>query len=256
MLDLWWASLSQTMQDHTMRFPVAFALGAVLGGFCWLLAAYSAKLWNRRYYLNIGLQVLCGGAALLTLLYTLTFASSESLEQAVQNRLTRWESEAKNDAKWRHEIFCKAWEEVARAGTEPDVRPSPSPRTDPAITTMSLNNPLTKMTVARVYGNEAGHYFALKCPYLATILKPPGNIPDEMLQQDLIEWFTQNPGTNYPAERGLGVLVKVLNTQASSQMDPIVTYTKRFSLGLFLVTQCLVFGLIALLAYRSIKPTR
>ncbi len=254
--ELWWASLTQTMQDQSMRFPIALVIGAVLACLCWILAGFSARLWNRRFYLNIGLQFLCGIAAVLTLMYTLTFISSDSLAAAVENSLVKWETNAKNDREWTHEAFCRSWDEVAAAGTEPDVHKSPSPRTDPSINLLPMNNPQSKKIVARSHAKCASEHFQNNNPYLATILKPPGSIPDEMLESDLIEWFTANPGTSYPLDRGVGVLVRILKTQAKSQMPEIITYTKRLSGGLFLVTQLLVFLLISFLAYRSISPTR
>jgi hypothetical protein len=256
MLEIWWATLSHTMKDQTMRFPIALVLGALLAGVFWLLAAYSARLWNRRFYLNMGLQLLCGLAAILTLLYTLTFASSDSLVSAIDNTLLKWETTAKNDGEWKHEAFCRAWDEVAAAGTEPDVTKSPSPRTDPSINLLSMNNPQSKIIVARSHANSANEQFRAQNPYLSSILKPPGSVPDAMLEADLIEWFTSNPGTSYPLERGVNVLVTILKNQAKSQMSEVITYTKRLSLGLFLVTQLVVFILISFLAYRSISPTR
>jgi hypothetical protein len=256
MLELWKASLSETMRDNSMRFPIAAVLGLILGAICWILAGYSARLWNRRFYLKVGLQILCALASLLTIVYTLTFASSDSLNAAVENQLLRWQNEARNDAEWRTETFAKAWDEIARAGTEPDVKKSPSPRTDPSITILPLNNPLSKIIVARSHANAASEYFQKKRPYLASILKPPGSIPDELLEDDLIKWFTENPGSAYPHERGVDVLVRVLKSEAAAQMEPIITYTKRLSLGLLLVTQLLVFTLISVFAYRSIIPTR
>jgi hypothetical protein len=256
MLELWWASLSQTMQDQSMRFPIALVLGAVLACLCWILAGYSARLWNRQFYLNIALNLLCGFAALLTLVYTLTFASSDSLVAAIDNSLMKWETQAKNNREWRQEAFCRSWDEVAAAGTEPDVTRSPSPRTDPSINLLPMNNPQSNIIVARSHANAANEQFQAENPYLSSILRPPGSVPDEMLEADLIEWFTANPGTSYPLERGIKILVSILNNQAKSQMGEVITYTKRLSLGLFLVTQLAVFILISVLAYRSISPTR
>lgn len=255
MLEIWWLSLSQTMRDQTMRFPMALVIGVLLAGVLWLLAAYSARLWNRRFYLNVGLQVLCGIAAVLTLFFTLTFASSDSLKEAVRQRLDKWEYKAKNDAVWKDEAFKRAYDEVAVSGSETTVKKSPTPRTDPSITTLPMNNPNTKKIVARSHAFSALEYFNQECPYLASVLNAPGSIPDDILNEDLIDWFTKNPGTSYPQERGISVLLKILKNQGEKQIEPVVSYTKRLSLGLFIVTQFVVFALIALLAYRSIRPT-
>lgn len=256
MLEIWWISLSETMRDQTMRFPIAMVLGAVLACLFWILAAYSARLWNRRFYLNIGLQILCGVTAVLTLIYTLTFVSSDSIKSAVREKLTRWESKAKNDAEWQNEAFKRAYDEVARTGSEPTVKKSPTPRTDPSITSLPMTTPQSKMVVARSHAFSALEYFESECPYLSSILKAPGSVPDEILEADLVDWFTKNPGTSYPQERGVSVLLRILTNEAEKQIEPVVRYTKRLSLGLFLVTQLFVLILIAILAYRSIRPTR
>ena len=52
LLELWWASLAATMKDRSLVFPISVVLGAFAGVICWMLAAYSARLWNKRFYLK------------------------------------------------------------------------------------------------------------------------------------------------------------------------------------------------------------
>lgn len=254
LIELWWATLTATMKDSSLAFPISLVLGAIAGIGFWMIAAYSARLWNKRFYLKPGLQVLCGIAAILSVVYALTFASSKNTEEAVRNRLAVWQEKAVNDQSWQDEAFKDAWDAVAKSGLEDGVTLSPSPRTDPNINTLPMSHPATKNTVANAYAHSALNQFKTENPYLASILSPPGDIPGDILKQDILEWFTGHPGQSYPAPRGVQVVVRMLQDLAGKQIEPVAAYTKRLSLALFVITQILVFAAIGWFAYRSNRP--
>jgi hypothetical protein len=254
LLELWWASLAATMKDRSLAFPISVAIGAVAGIVFWILAAYSARLWNKRYYLKPGLQALCAIAAVLSVLCALTFASSNNIAQAVKSRLSVWSESVVMESEWQDEAFKDAWDEVAKAGIEDGVTLSPSPRTDTSINTLPTNNPGTKNIVAKVYAHAALIQFRKQNPYLATVISPPGEIPSEILTQDILAWFTANPGQSYPAPRGVQVVVRMLEDLSGKQVEPVAAYTRRLSLALFIITQAIVFLLIGWFAHRSNRP--
>jgi hypothetical protein len=253
-IELWWACVSSAMKDHTLAFPISLVIGVLAGGLFWWLAAQSAKLWNQRYYLSIGLQSLCGIAALLAVVLAITFTSSRYMEAATKVRLSIWKQETVNDVEWKQEAFCDAWDAVAQAGQEADVRVEPSPRTDPTLQSLSMGNPESKKAVIRTYVASALTKFATDSPYLHGILNPSAEIPEERLNYSLQSWFTDNPGTSFPAEQGVGVVVTMLEDEAKDKVASVAAYTKRLSLALFVISQLLVFGVIAFVANRSNRP--
>ena len=254
LLELWWASLAATMKDRSLAFPISVMLGAFAGVACWMLAAYSARLWNKRFYLKLGLQILCGFAALLSVVYAITFASTKNTAEAVRNRLAVWQEKAIIEQKWQDDAFKDAWDAVANTGLEPGVTLSPSPRTDSSISKLPMSHPTTKNTIANAYAHSALILFNAQNPYLASILSPPGEIPGDILKQDILVWFSAHPGEPYLAPRGVEVVVKMLQDLAGKQVDPVASYTRRLSLALFVITQLLVFGAIGWFAHRSNRP--
>lgn len=254
LLELWWASLAVTMKDRSLAFPISVAIGAVAGIVFWILAAYSARLWNKRYYLKPGLQILCAIAAILSVLCALTFASSDNIAQAVKFRLGAWSEKVVAESEWQDEAFKDAWDEVAKAATEEGVTLSPSPRTDSGIHLLPTNNPGTKNIVAKVYATAALAKFRQQNPYLATVISPPGEVPGDILTQDLLSWFTENPGQSYPAPRGVQVVVRMLEDLSSKQVEPIAAYTRRLSFVFFIIIQAIVFLMIGWFAHRSNRP--
>lgn len=254
LLELWWASLAATMKDRSLAFPLSVAIGAIAGIAFWMLAAYSARLWNKRFYLKPGLQILCAFAALLSVIYALTFASSMNIVQAVKYRLTAWSDKIVEETAWQDEAFKDAWDEVAKAQLEEGVTLSPSPRTNSKITVMPSGNPATRNLVAKVYARAALMQFRNQNPYLASVLSPPGEIPTEILKQDLVSWFTDHPGQPYPAPNGVKVVVRMIEELASKQVEPVAAYTRRLTLALFILTQILVFLTIGWFAQRSNRP--
>lgn len=214
----------------------------------------SARLWNRRFHLKLGLQILCGVAAFLAIILALTFTSSRHMEAAVKIRLNQWKQQTVNDDAWKHEAFCDAWDAVAKLGQEADVRVEPSPRTDPSINSLSMGHPESKKAVVRVYVASALEKFKKERPYLHGIINPEPEIPQERLDAALVSWFRDHPGEAFPAEQGVEVVTTMLELGAKQQVEPVAEYTKRLSLALFLISQLVVFGAIAFFAYRTNRP--
>lgn len=254
LLELWWACLTAAMKDRSIAFPISLVIGALAGGLFWWLAAMSARLWNRRFHLKLGLQILSGVAAFLAIILALTFTSSRHMEAAVKIRLNQWKHQIVNNADWRQNVFCDAWMEVAKLGNEPEVREEPNPITDPSIKAMSMGHPESKKAVIRVYVSSAMEQFRKERPYLCGIINPEADIPEDRLNASLISWFQDHPGEPYPAEQAVEVVTVWLEYGAKQQVEPVAAYTKRLSLALFMISQLIVFGTIAFFAYRSNRP--
>ena len=253
-LELWGACLKAAFKDRSLAFPITFVVGALAGALFWYLAALVARLFNKRFHLKLGLQILCGGAALLAVIFALTFTSSRYMEEAVKMRLSAWKNEVLLDQDWQHEAFCDAWDAVAKAGHEADVRPEPSPRTDSTINIMSMGHPESKKAVVRTYTHAAFVRFSQDHPYLMSVLSPSPEIPEDRLDASTISWFTDHPGEPYPLERGIAVVVAILEDQARNQTKAVAQYTQRMSIALFGITQLIVFGVIGFIANRSNRP--
>ena len=253
-LELWLACVMTAMKDNSLAFPISLFIGVIAGGLFWWLAAQSARLWNQRYTLNLGVQILCAVAAVLAVILAITFTSSRYTETAAKVRMNVWKQEILNNQAWKHEVFCQAWEAVAMLGREADVRVEPNPRTDSTLLLISMGHPESKKAVIRTYVASALKKFAKDSPYLYGIINPSPEIPEGRMNSSLQSWFTDNPGTVFPLEQGVAVVVTMLEEEAKGKIDAVASYTRRLSLALFLITQLIVFGVIALVANRSNRP--
>lgn len=254
LLELWLACLSAALKDRSLAFPISLFIGALTGGLFWWLAAMSSRLWNKRFHLKIGLQILCGIAAVLAIVFAVTFSSSYKMGDAVKIRISAWTDDIKLDAEWSNEVFCDAWDEVARLGHEADVRMEPSPRTDPSIRLISMGHPESKKAVVRTYVKASFEKFAEDHPYLNSIISPTSEIPEKRLTASTLGWFRDKPGEAYPLSEGVNVVVTMLEEQAKDQVLEVAAYTRRLSIALLLITQFPVFALIAFFAHRANKP--
>lgn len=254
LLELWWACLTAAMKDRSLAFPISLVIGLLLGALFWWLAVQSARLWNKRFHMKPGLQVLCGLAAFLAIVLALTFTSSSHMEAAIKLRLSQWKQQMVNDNDWKHEAFCDAYDAVAKLGQEADVPVEPSPRTDPSILKLSMGHAESKKAVIRVYVSSSLEKFKKERPYLHGIINPERDIPEERLDASLVSWFRDHSGEPFPAEQGVEVVATMLEYGAKQQMEPVAEYTKRLSLALFLISQFVVFGAIAFFAHRANRP--
>lgn len=247
------------VKDRSLAFPISVVVGLALGGLFWWLAALSASLWNKRFHMKVGLQVLCGLAALLAVLCAITFVSAGNMEQVIVNRINVWQSKALSDSAlysaWKAETFYRAWDAVADTKTEPTVTKSNNPRITRNERLIAMGTPEAKQAVIRVYVNATEERFQRDQPYLHNLLlaNQGSDVPVELMNQSLVEWFRGNTGP-YPLARAIDLLARHTSQIAKGEAVAAAEYTRRLSIALFLATQMLIFVIIAVVAYRSNKP--
>ena len=257
LLEIWSSCFTAALKDRSLAFPISVVVGLALGGLFWWIAALSAALWNKRFHMKVGLQVLCGVAALLAVLFAITFVSAGNMEQVIVNRINVWQGKVLSDQHnaWKAETFYRAWDAVADAKTEPTVTKSNNPRLTGKDRLLAMDSPDARQAAIRVYVNATKDRFQLDQPYLHYLLfaNRASEMPVQLMNQSLVEWFRDNSGS-YPLTRAVDLLARYTSQIAKEEAVAAAEYTRRLSVALFLTTQMLVFVIIALVAYRSNKP--
>lgn len=257
LLELWWACLMAAMRDQSLAFPISVFVGLVLGALFWWLSAQSARLWNRRFHLKPALQILCGFAALLAVVFAMTFISAKNIETAINNSTGQWKDFLLSDenSEWRSAAFYRAWDAVAETRTEPTVTRSNNPRVTGENRVLPMTHPDAKQAVVVSYVDAARDNFEIRHPYLHSILLSDKNndVPKDLINQSIVEWFREND-TPYPVERAIALLADHIVSVAKAEAPAAAEYTRRISIALFLATQLLVFIIIAIVAHRSNRP--
>jgi len=209
--------------------------------------------------MKVGLQVLCGAAALLAVLCAITFVSAGNMEHVIVNRINVWQSEVLSDSakytEWKAETFYRAWDAVADTKTEPTATRANNPRLTQNERLIAMGSREAKQAVIRVYVNATKERFQLDKPYLHYLLfaNQASEVTVELMNQSLVEWFRGNTGP-YPLARAVDLLARHTSQIAKGEAVAAAEYTRRLSIALFLATQMLIFVIIALVAYRSNKP--
>ena len=259
LLEIWGSCFMAAVKDRSLAFPISVVVGLALGGLFWWLAALSASLWNKRFHMKVGLQVLCGIAALLAVLCAITFVSVGNMEQVIVNRINVWQSKVLSDSAiytaWRTETFYRAWDAVAETKTDPTVTKSNNPRLTGKERLIAMGAPEAKQATIRVYVDATKERFQQDQPFLHSLLftDQAGEVPARLMDQSLVEWFRGNSGP-YPLGSAVNLLARHTSQIAKGEAVAAAEYTRRLSIALFLATQMLIFVIIALVAYRSNKP--
>ena len=224
-------------------FGVLFAAGS------WVGAVMFAKLWNRKYQLRPWHHLLCGIAAVATLIVTVTWPITTYVMTATNAVDQLWQRHLAADENWQQQTFTQAYEAVRRLDLEdfssippPSILGSRIPLTDPA----------SVQAVASVYVRASSEYFRKQFPQLGMFLqqKQEGEAIDfDTGLQSLLE----ESGVVYPLDQTARYAASGLTVILLGHVQGWIWKVRLVTVGLFLTLQVLSFGLIGFAAYRNIK---
>jgi hypothetical protein len=89
---------------------------------------------------------------------------------------------------------------------------------------------------------------------MASILSTATEVPKDRIDISMLSWFKDHPGESYPLEEGVNVAVGMLQDGAKGQVDAVASYTRRMTVALFIISQMLLFGVIAFFAHLANRP--
>jgi hypothetical protein len=257
LLNLWWACLIAAMKDSTLAFPISVVVGLLVGVLFWWLAALSARLWNRRFYMKPSLQILCGASALLAVVFAMTFVSAKNLEAAIIASTGKWKDRLLSDTnqQWRDDSFYRAWDAVADTKSEPTVTRSNNPRINNEDKMLSMNSANAKQAVVRVYVDASRESFHAAHPFLSAILLAGENndVAKGRMDQSIVDWF-RGKNEAYPIELAISLLGDHITEKAKQEAPATASLARRWSVAAFLIIQFMVFTIIGIVAYRSNRP--
>jgi hypothetical protein len=224
--------------------------GFVLGIVCWTACSYYSRLWNLKYRIKLAHHILCGIAAILTLIFTVVFAGLKYTKEAAYVLIDVWQYQVKADSYWGSETFQKVYDEVKALGIE-DFTNYPSPaqggHTIPATQKKSYE------TVSRIYAAEAVQHFKESHPYLSKILWAASEIPAQAIRDDIDRFFTANPGGTYSAGEAINLAAEHIREGLNIQVPRVVPISRWVVTILFFLIQSIPFGLIGYSAYKDLK---
>ena len=237
---------------HHDEFALMLALGVVLAGLCWWACSRYSRLWNLRFRVTFTHHLLCAAAALATLAFTLFYAALHYTQAAAYASVTLWEAQVKADRAWADRTFADAFNQVKALGLEDFSRVKPPGEEGSMIPT---NHNESILTAAFTYSESAVHHFGAAHPFLNTVLRAKAQLPTQVLDADVRNYFALEPGSSYPVGRAINLVAHEIQQGLDDQLPRLVTIYRLLAVSLFVVVQLIPFGLVGLAAYHDLKTT-
>ena len=223
-------------------------MGIGLAVLCWVICNYYTRLWNKKYHLTFTHHVLCGIAALFTFFFVLAFSGLSYLKEVSVDCLNDWSTQILNDNEWAASTFQKAFYKIKENGLE-DFSNVPAPGN--LGSHIPVNNDRSKEECANIFTNEACRNFNITNSFLSKIIWTSPEVPQEIINKDMNEYFTTN--STYPPERAISLATNQIKSGLILQTPRVVAIARFTLIVLFFLLQLIPFGLIGYSAYKDIK---
>jgi hypothetical protein len=250
------AFLLECMRLFAQREPALFLLSFVaavaLGALCWWACTHYTRLWNLGFHATLTHHALCGAAALLTIVFALTFFALSQAKEVARIKIAAWHRDIRADIPFSQTLYATAYNNARQAGLE---RFDPNKHFPPGHpkSLMPLNHEKTRIETSKLYGDAACANFRQRHPFLARVIWPSGAIPLDVIIADMRNWFARNPNGTYQLHRGIDLAAEQINKALEPNTPRVVSTARRYATLLFLLVQAIPFSLIGYAAYRDLK---
>lgn len=249
------ALATQCIGMMASRTPRAFMLTVIaavlLAGACWWVCTNYSQLWNRRYQITMVHHVLCGIAAVMTLVFTLVYMSLSFTKDIAVNAVNDWSTAIHQDNLFKQTTFNTVYQSVRALGIE-DFTNYPAP---PRGNRVPLNHEQSRTLMAKTYGDAACRDFQQKNPFLSRIIWPEAQVPVSAVRGDMTAFFSRNPGGTYMDHQAIGLAVRLIRGALEPQTRRVVSLSRTAAVLLFLFVQAIPFTVIGYAAYKDLKQS-
>src|ERR1700721_4740883 len=107
MLQILWLCVTLLVQTEPLLFGLTLLAGVILAALCWWAATHYSRLFNLTFQITRLHQILCAGAALLTLIFCLLFVSLKCTKQIAQQAIDSWNHEITTATPWHSGVVAR-----------------------------------------------------------------------------------------------------------------------------------------------------
>jgi len=225
-------------------------LSLALGALCWIACSYYTRLWNKRFHVKLRHHLLCGIAALLTVIFTVLFYTVGNLEFIVNEMIDSWNEKLVENAQWHTQTYTIAFYAV-KEQYPGEFRDVPEPGRKNSY--IPFNNNSMIQTCVETYVNEACANFSTMHPLLDKMLSVRSGISEEKITKDIQDYFRTRKNV-YPLNRAIVIAARHIRESLLEQSPKTVWKTRLILAALFLAVQLIPFGTIGYCAYKDLKP--
>jgi len=237
---------------NSSAFFGVLLLALLLGTLCWMACSYFTRLWHKRFHVRFQHHLLCGIAAVLTVIFTMSFHAVGNLEFIVNEIIDQWSEELVDNDEWASQTYATAFYAV-KEDYPSEFAGVPDPGRKKSHIPFN-NDDMTQICV-KTYVNEACADFSTLHPFLDRMLRAQPGVSKEAIANDIREYFrTTNAGT-YPLHRAIVIATTHIHENLLEQSPKTVRKTRWILTGLFLTAQMIPFGVIGHCAYKDLWET-
>jgi len=230
-------------------FGVTIVVGVILAGLCWWGATHYSRLFNLEFRITKLHQVLCALAGLLTLSFTVVYASlGYSRDYALQS-IDSWSDRTKADHAFRANTYRKSYYAVKALNVEDFSKFPPPGQPGSRIPTSSQK---ARETTSTIEAGEIRDSFSRVHPFIGKVIWPDRNAPIRMALADQNQWFGSGNRT-YPVERAMTLITNHMRQNLTTQLPRVVRTARLLAVIVFLLAQAIPFLWIGIAAYRDLK---
>jgi hypothetical protein len=239
-----------TRQPAMFGFTVL--MGVVLAAACWWICTHYSRLWNLTFRITPLHQILCAGAAVLTLVFWILFVSLQYTKQVAQDAIDTWHRQVESDPVFHRQVKQRIYYMV-KATNQEDFRRYPAPETVVGEPLVPISKPGSKKILATVTANEALKLFRQENPFLSNVLSLPARVPDGILVTDIANYFATRHGGTYPFNRSLDLTADQIKARLDPETPRVVLVARLILTAGFLLAQAIPFSVIGWAATRDLK---
>jgi hypothetical protein len=250
MLQILWLCVTLLVQTEPLLFGLTLLAGVILAALCWWAATHYSRLFNLTFQITRLHQILCAGAALLTLIFCVLFVSLKFTKQIAQQAIDSWNHEVTTDLRWQYRVGVKIYYLIKATGAENFAKYPPP--TDVGVR-FPANAASSRHIMASVPANEALHLFQITNPYLSHVLSLPARMPEGTIINDVNRFFAQFPNGIYYMGRAINLTAMEIKSKLDPETPKAVTYARLILTAGFFLAQAIPFAWIGIAAYRDLQ---
>lgn len=240
------------VSDPTLFIGSVLA-GLTVGGLLWWGSHLWAHLWNKTFNMTPLHHTLAAIVLALSVLYAVTSVALKYTGNRVESRLQTWQQTIELDDDLRQQLSSELYDGIA-AGSKEDMSRIPDPRLlQPGERwQFEYQSPETQELVGQVYTGGALRHFKRNHALLALILSP--DVSNDIIVKDIRLKSRMNRGSAYELSDGTRLLVQQMMVNLRDQVWRVVAIARVVLLGLFVLFLLIPLSLIAVAAFRDIRP--
>ncbi len=244
--------LAQHADGSPWTLAGAAAISLFLATFCWVFCGKAMRMRNGRFRLKASHHLICGLAAMATVISGVLFSSSGFIQSAALSMVCEWRERMAADRGWQATVFAHVFGLVHRTGRERSGQVTPLANGGKVIPD---HHPETRHLIASTWGKKSAERFIEDHALLAVISPIPLEDVANAVRGDYAR-FRQECGPEKPyefAKRAVRVVAEKISCRLEFGTACLGRQVQMAVTGTVLLLQGIAYAAAAWSACRDLK---